>query len=330
MSSCGEFEGLIAASLYGPLKPDEEALLSSHLASCAACRREKDELGQTQRLVGTAEPVEVQSDTFLAAVRKKVGQKTHRKLRKPVVRRFAWVLPTGIAAALLLTAIGIFLYTREGPPPPAPHNVVAEKPAPAPVPKPDEVVPPAPPTPAHPPVPAPAPIPAPPMPSPKPPTPEKPPPVEPPAPTPAPAPAPAPAPRETVAVMAQIDAAPRRGGRHDRRGKGPRQAGTRPDPRTGSSHGQPVELRGDQDRRRHPDHARGRYGPDPHERPQGGNRRARSCSPAARCAPSRQAARGRADDLRTAGAEARVLGTELLLFAGAESTRLESAAARSA
>ena len=207
--NCSEFEELIAGALYGSLAPADQARLDRHLASCDSCRHEREELGRTVQALGQgdSEPIDIQRDAFTRAIYRKLGQKTHRRLpaRKIVVRKPAWVLPASLAAATLLAALGIFLLTRPNPVqveiavrPPDPV------PAPAPAPRPPN--PPAPPVPAPapPPAPAPAPTPLPPAPNPVPaPAPVEPPPVpEHPQPSPAPAP---PNVRETVAVMAQIE-----------------------------------------------------------------------------------------------------------------------------
>jgi hypothetical protein len=200
---------MIAAALYAGLRPEEQARLQGHLAGCLACRREVDDLKRTVQALGpvTVESSDVQRDVFIAGIRKKLGQKIHRKLaiRKPVVRGPAWILPTAAAAALFLAAAAIFIATRGTPPEPV-VQAPAPKPVPPPEPKPAPPLEPAPPAPAPAPrpdvVPAPAPAPVPPAPPP------------PPAPVPAPpekpavaeAPAPAPASRETVAVMAHFDA----------------------------------------------------------------------------------------------------------------------------
>src|SRR5688572_14200946 len=212
---CAEFEGLIAGALYGGLNPDEQARLTAHLKGCESCRREVEELHRTVQTLGASRPEtsDIQGDVFASAIRRKLTQKTHRKLaaRKPVPRRTAWILPMSAAAALLLTAAGIFIFTRE-----KPQTVVVQIPDVKPAPKPEIVIPPAPkmdpppvvPAPAPQPAPNPAPVVPPPTPAPSPtPTPapvEKPVIVEAPPPVPAPAPSPAPAPRETVAVMAHL------------------------------------------------------------------------------------------------------------------------------
>src|SRR6185295_6398213 len=94
---CGEFEGLIAAQLYGDLGATDRSRLDAHLASCDACRHERESLAKTVEALGgtDAELVELQSDTFAKAVHRKLGQKTHRRLpaKKIVVRKPGWILP---------------------------------------------------------------------------------------------------------------------------------------------------------------------------------------------------------------------------------------------
>ena len=205
----------MAAAIYGPLAADDQARLQSHLAACESCRHEQADLKETAQLVGqSAEDADNQGDAFIAGVRRKLGAKTHRRLpiKKPVARKQAWILPATAAAALLLAAVGVFFLTR---PRPAPQIEVAVQP-----PNPEQNRPsilfpkPQPPAPAPAPVPvvvsAPTPVLAlmsefPKLP------PVEPPPVapppKPPPPEPAPAPTPAPPSRETVAVMATIESA---------------------------------------------------------------------------------------------------------------------------
>jgi hypothetical protein len=209
---CGEFQGLIAAALYGPLDPADQSRLQSHLSGCDACRRESAELAGTVRLLGRpeSEPVDVQRDAFAVALKRKIGKKTARKavLRPIPAARPAWVLPASLAAAFMLVIVGVVLYPR-----PHPVDIAVRPPDPLPAPKPAPPIPP-PPVPAlKPPAPPPV-VPSPPTPPPD----LKPAPVEPSTPTPAPKPKPEPAPtpeppppppppvvRETVAVMAHIE-----------------------------------------------------------------------------------------------------------------------------
>lgn len=200
--TCEEIQGLAAAALYGALRPDEQRALQQHLPTCDACRREAQELAGTVQLLGKTEPAEIQRDAFLAGIRRKLGKK---KVRPVVAGRPAWVLPAALAAGFLLVVVGVLLF-----PQPKPVVEVAVRPPeplvpapPAPKPSPPDLKPPAPLTPVPAPTPAPAPTPTPaPVPLPEPPAPE--PEVKPPAPEP-PAPAPKPVVRETVAVMARIE-----------------------------------------------------------------------------------------------------------------------------
>src|SRR5688572_12046120 len=199
MHNCTEYQGLIAAALYGALPAPDQARLQSHLAGCEACRREQQELAETAQVVGQPEVSEVQWDAFAAAIRRKVGAKTHRRLplKKPAGRLRAWILTATAAAAAIVAVAGVYVVLRPKPPqidiavrPPSPVVV------PAPAPKLPEPTPP----------PVVAPIPAPqPAPTPKPPPPPPPPPA-PPTPEPEPPPTPAVPSRETVAVMATLEA----------------------------------------------------------------------------------------------------------------------------
>ncbi|MBI3857899.1 MAG: zf-HC2 domain-containing protein, partial [Planctomycetes bacterium] len=115
-NECGEYQGLIAVGIYGQLTAAEARTLQSHLAACEDCRREGSELNEAAHLAGLvkAEPVGIQKDAFTAAVRRKIGSKTHRRLpaKKLVVRKQNWIIPATLAAALLIAAAGIFLLTR--------------------------------------------------------------------------------------------------------------------------------------------------------------------------------------------------------------------------
>ncbi|HEX7902161.1 MAG TPA: LamG-like jellyroll fold domain-containing protein [Planctomycetota bacterium] len=174
MGACREFEGDLAASLYGDLA--DRAALDRHLAACAACRKEQAELG---RMVELLRPVPLKLTP------------RERVLRKPA--SWTWLAAGAAVAAALLLA---FLL-RPAPPAPAP---VVVRPAPAPAPKPPVELPPLerpkdmplpPPPPIAPvPVPVPVPVPA---------------PAPAPVPVPVPDPVPAPAPRPTIVAIAKLD-----------------------------------------------------------------------------------------------------------------------------
>ncbi|MEA3409873.1 MAG: zf-HC2 domain-containing protein [Candidatus Eisenbacteria bacterium] len=53
--TCGRFKELMMASLDGEISAEDRAELESHLAECADCRREFDELSKLSELVGEIE-----------------------------------------------------------------------------------------------------------------------------------------------------------------------------------------------------------------------------------------------------------------------------------
>ena len=311
-NNCGEYHGLMAAAIYEPLPAADQARLQSHLAACESCRHEQAQLKETFQLVGqSAEATDIQWDTFLAAVRRKLGAKTHRRLplKKPVVRRP--IVPALAAAAVLVAAIVMYFVVR---PKPAPPIEVATNPpipvvAPEPKPKPPEPQPeqnrpsilfPAP-TPKPEPPPTPAPVPEPPKPEPE----------------PEPIPVPPPPPKTTVAVMATIESSGGEVSVQTDAGKIAAKADLGLIPgqelQTGSrsSHvvvkvtdGTRIHLAGDTTLRLVDAHnftlSRGALRAEVAKQP--------PTTPMIFATPT---------------ADARVLGTELVLFAGAESTRLD-------
>ena len=167
-NGCEEFQGLIAAALYGPLRPEEQARLQSHLSGCDDCRCESEALKGTVQLLGRpeSEPADVQRDAFAVAIRRKLGKKT---LRPVAARGPAWVIPAPLAAAALLVVVGVILYPR-----PRPVDIAVRPPDVLPAPKPPPRLPEPPAPEIKPPAPAPV-VPAPlpePGPEVKPPTPE--------------------------------------------------------------------------------------------------------------------------------------------------------------
>jgi ferric-dicitrate binding protein FerR (iron transport regulator) len=312
-NTCAEFQGLIAAAIYGPLSAADQARLRSHLAGCNGCRQEQAELQETAHRIGQSkEATDLQGDAFLAAVKRKLGAKTHRRLplNKPVVRRP--IGPALAAAAVLVAAILMYFVVR--PKPASPIEVATNPPIPV-------VAPDSRPKPPEPeqkrpsilfPAPAPAPKPEPPIPPV-----EKPAPVpEPPKPEPEPIPVPPP-PKTTVAVMATIESAGGEVAVQTDAGKIAAKADLGLIPgqelQTGSrsSHvvvkvtdGTRIHLAGDTVLRLVDAHnfqlSRGALRAE-----------------VAKQAPTTPMI------FATPTADARVLGTELFLFAGAESTRLE-------
>jgi len=314
-NGCTEFQGLIAAAIYGPLQTADQARLQSHLAACESCRQEQAQLNETAQFVGqSAESADNQVDAFVAAVRRKLGAKTHRRLplKKAVARRQAWVLPATAAAAVLLAAVAVFFLTRPKaapqievaiqPPTPAqeqkrPSFLFPKPPEPPPVP----VVPPAP-MPA--PTPKPEPPPTPPAPLPEPPKPE-------------PEPTPVPQPSRTVAVMATIEATGGEVAVQTDAGKVAAKADLGLIPgqelQTGSRSSHVVV--------KIPDGTRIHLAGDTHLKLVDAHNFTLSRG-ALRAEVAKQPA-ATPMIFATPTADARVLGTELILFAGAESTRLE-------
>ena len=314
-NGCEEVQGLIAAALYGPLSPGEQARLQSHLSGCDDCRHESEALKGTVQMLGRpeSEPADVQKDAFAAAIRRKLGKKTLRPVAAPGP---AWVIPASLAAAALLVVVGVVLYPRARPIDIAvrpPDVLPAPKPAPRPPEPPaSEIRPPAP----APVVPAPLPEPIPEV---------KPPPPEPvkPAPEPAPAPAPVPVVRETVAVMARIEFVHGEVAVSTDSGKVPAKAdldlipGQRiqTGPRSGSvvikvTDGTRITLGADSTLRIVADFKAG------------AGRSFELSRGLLRAEVTKQPA-GAPMMFATPTADARVLGTELLLIAAADSTRLE-------
>lgn len=311
--NCEESRGLIAAALYGPLNTGDRQSLEAHLASCADCRRESGELSGVKQALGRTEPADVQGDAFAAAIRRKLGKKTARPIAPP---RPLWVIPASLAAAVTLVIVGVVLYPRE------PRVEVSVRPPdvlPAPKPTPRIPEPPAPEI--KPPTPAPV-VPAPPPPAPVPaPVPE---PVKPtPEPAPEPVPPPAPALRETVAVMARIESVHGEAAVQTESGKVPAKADLdlipghriQTGPRSGSvvikvTDGTRITLAADSTLRLVGD-----------VKP-GAGRTFELSRGLLRAEVTKQPA-GAPMMFATPTADARVLGTELLLSAAADSTRLE-------
>ncbi len=71
---CDDIRELMSESIDGRLDAERQKLLSAHLAECADCRREFDELKQAVSLVHKVEPVQPPSDLL---------QKIHSRIREP-------------------------------------------------------------------------------------------------------------------------------------------------------------------------------------------------------------------------------------------------------
>ena len=88
----------------GALRGRAKVRVESHLAECAACRRELAALARTGELLNSLALEEAPSGTW-EAVREKIGEPRPAAPRRP---RLAWGLAMGVVA-LLMVAVGIFL-----------------------------------------------------------------------------------------------------------------------------------------------------------------------------------------------------------------------------
>lgn len=213
MAACSNYEGLIAASVYDALDASEKDRLATHLHACAACSQELDELTRTAGLVAS-EPFEIgvaRRDEVLRGIARRIDpQVITTRNRKPLAAKRSWALPILAAASALFAFVGLLILAQRSP---RPEETAQEpitkrvEPAPQPVPvapkKPELAPAPQPIKPAPAPVIEPAPVKPAPTPTPEPTkTPEPTPVVPEPEKTPAPTPA---KPRVTLAVMAHLD-----------------------------------------------------------------------------------------------------------------------------
>ncbi len=118
MTNCRKMEGLLAASLYETLEPDDNLALQSHLADCAACRAEHASL---QAFVGqlAPAPVEFQGE-LLPAIREELRQTG----RQPWFSRWAQVL----VGACIFVVVSRVLIAVNGPDKAKPENIARVQP----------------------------------------------------------------------------------------------------------------------------------------------------------------------------------------------------------
>ena len=89
----------------GALRGREKARVESHLAECAACRRELAALQRTGELLNAVSLEQAPPETW-HAVRERIGDL--RRASAPARPRLAWGLAMGLVAVLFV-ALGIFL-----------------------------------------------------------------------------------------------------------------------------------------------------------------------------------------------------------------------------
>jgi len=100
--ACGRFKELMMASLDGEICAEERAELESHLAECAECRREFEELTRVSELVGEIElPRPSQEDMM------KYWPSVYAKIE----RGAGWGLV--ILGALVWVAYGVYLFLTD-------------------------------------------------------------------------------------------------------------------------------------------------------------------------------------------------------------------------
>jgi predicted anti-sigma-YlaC factor YlaD len=102
MMACGRFRELMMASLDGEICAEERVELESHLAECAECRREFEELTRVSELVGEIElPRPSQEDMM------KYWPSVYAKIE----RGAGWSLM--IIGAIIWAAYGVYLFVTD-------------------------------------------------------------------------------------------------------------------------------------------------------------------------------------------------------------------------
>ncbi|HEY7315354.1 MAG TPA: anti-sigma factor [Gemmataceae bacterium] len=103
---CTDARAALPLLIYGESSPHEQAALREHLAGCAACRREHEELQGVRRLLDAAPVPHVEVD--LAQLHQTLTDRQASRLRR--WRRAALAL--GAVAAGLLLVVGLRLEVR--------------------------------------------------------------------------------------------------------------------------------------------------------------------------------------------------------------------------
>jgi predicted anti-sigma-YlaC factor YlaD len=102
MMACGRFRELMMASLDGEIRDEERAELESHLAGCAECSREFDELRKVSELVGKLELQRPSQEDMM-----KYWPSVYAKIE----RGAGWSLV--IIGALIWAAYGVYLFITD-------------------------------------------------------------------------------------------------------------------------------------------------------------------------------------------------------------------------
>jgi len=112
--SCSLPAEQLTAWLLGELTPDEARAVEQHLATCASCRTELDELRFTLNLLREALQAEPLEETLRVDRRRALS-----RLRRPRGVPGAFLKSLAWAASILLTVGGFWWFRSEGPEPPA-------------------------------------------------------------------------------------------------------------------------------------------------------------------------------------------------------------------
>jgi hypothetical protein len=91
---CNEWNEQWVAKLYDELDPEEDRRLARHLEGCEDCRHALDELGQSRELLQASSPNVPASPRVVV-------------LRPSGLRQPLWAFASGLAAALLVFAVGL-------------------------------------------------------------------------------------------------------------------------------------------------------------------------------------------------------------------------------
>ena len=91
---CNEWNEQWVAKLYDELDPEEDRRMTRHLESCEDCRRAIDELGRSREMLKASSPYVPASPRVVA-------------LRPSGLRQPLWAFASGLAAALLVFAVGL-------------------------------------------------------------------------------------------------------------------------------------------------------------------------------------------------------------------------------
>lgn len=112
--NCAEFDGALCALLEGEGQPGEREAgltgLRAHARDCADCRGLSDLLELLALRSADRDLVEAPSDAYWNKLEQALG----RRLRAGAGAGRRWMAWTGVAAALLLAAIGSWLLLRPG------------------------------------------------------------------------------------------------------------------------------------------------------------------------------------------------------------------------